>query len=66
MAEEQSAEKTEEPTARRLTQARERGELPRSPDFGGAMEVFVVCLLAVFIGGGIIEGFSQLLKRGRA
>jgi len=64
MAEEQSEEKTEEPTARRLTQARERGELPRSPDFGGAMEVFVVCLLAVFIGGGIIEGFSQLLKRG--
>lgn len=62
MAEEQGEEKTEEPTARRLTQARERGELPRSPDFGGAMEVLVICLLAIFLGGEIIEGFSALLK----
>lgn len=64
MAEEQGEEKTEEPTARRLTQARERGELPRSPDFGGALEVFVVCLVMVSLGGEIIEGFSRLLKRG--
>ncbi len=29
---EDGQEKTEEPTARKLEQARERGELPRSPD----------------------------------
>lgn len=62
MAEEQGEEKTEEPTARRLTQARERGELPRSPDFGGAMEVLVICLITIFLGGEIIDGFSELLK----
>ena len=62
MAEEQGEEKTEEPTARRLTQARERGELPRSPDFGGAMEVLVICLLVIFLGGEMVDGFSDLLK----
>jgi len=62
MAEEQGQEKTEEPTSRRLSQARERGELPRSPDFGGAVEVLVICLLLVFIGGGLFDSFSALLK----
>jgi flagellar biosynthetic protein FlhB len=62
MAEEQGQEKTEEPTARRLSQARERGELPRSPDFGGAVEVLVICLLLVLIGGGLVDSFSALLK----
>ncbi|MGA1424359.1 MAG: EscU/YscU/HrcU family type III secretion system export apparatus switch protein [Steroidobacteraceae bacterium] len=64
MAEEQGQEKTEEPTARKLTQARERGELPRSPDFGGAMEVLVICLLMFFIGAEVIDGFSEMLKSG--
>lgn len=64
MAEEQGQEKTEEPTARKLTQARERGELPRSPDFGGAMEVLVICLLMFFLGAGIIDGFSEMLRKG--
>lgn len=64
MADEQGEEKTEEPTARRLTQARERGELPRSPDFGGAIEVFVICLLMVVLGGEVVSGFSDLLKSG--
>jgi flagellar biosynthetic protein FlhB len=64
VAEEQGQEKTEEPTARKLTQARERGELPRSPDFGGAMEVLVICLLMFFIGAEVIDGFSEMLKSG--
>jgi flagellar biosynthetic protein FlhB len=64
VAEEQGQERTEEPTARKLTQARERGELPRSPDFGGAMEVLVICLLMFFIGAEVIDGFSEMLKSG--
>jgi len=64
MAEEQGQEKTEEPTARKLTQARERGELPRSPDFGGAMEVLVICLLTFFLGTEIVDGFSEMLRDG--
>lgn len=64
MAEEQGQEKTEEPTARKLTLARERGELPRSPDFGGAMEVLVICLLMFFLGAEIVDGFSEMLREG--
>jgi len=64
VAEEQSTEKTEEPTQRKLTQARERGELPRSPDFGGAIVVLAVCLLLFLLGGEIMEGLSALLVGG--
>jgi len=64
VAEEQGQEKTEEPTARKLTQARERGELPRSPDFGGAVGVLVICLLLFFVGTEMIDGFSTMLKNG--
>lgn len=64
MAEEQSAEKTEEPTQRKLTQARERGELPRSPDFGGAIVVLAICVLMFLLGGQMLEGLSSLLSSG--
>jgi flagellar biosynthetic protein FlhB len=62
MAEEQGEEKTEEPTSKRLNEARERGELPRSPDFGGALEVLVICALLFLLGGGIVESLSAMLK----
>jgi flagellar biosynthetic protein FlhB len=64
VAEEQSAEKTEEPTQRKLTQARERGELPRSPDFGGAIVVLAICVLMFLLGGQMLEGLSSLLSSG--
>ena len=63
MAEEQGEEKTEEPTSRRLSQARERGELPRSPDFGGAVEVLAVCGLIFFIGDSIVDGIAEMLRQ---
>ena len=46
---EDGQEKTEEPTARKLEQARERGELPRSPDFGGAFVVVGLCVLMLLL-----------------
>jgi flagellar biosynthetic protein FlhB len=63
MAEEASDDKTEEPTSRRLSQARERGEVPRSPDFGGAIEVLVVCGLLFFIGKDIVDGIAEILRQ---
>lgn len=63
MAEEQGEEKTEEPTSRRLSQARERGELPRSPDFGGAVEVLAVGGLIFFIGDSIVDGIAEMLRQ---
>ncbi len=63
MAEEPSGDKTEEPTSRRLSQARERGELPRSPDFGGAVEVLVVCGLLFVIGKDVVDGIAEMLRQ---
>ena len=63
MAEDQGQEKTEEPTAKRLQQARERGELPRSPDFGGAMVVMALCAMLMFIGGDIVDDIAGQMKQ---
>lgn len=63
MAEQGSEEKTEEPTSRRLSQARERGEMPRSPDFGGAIEVLVVCGLIFLIGKDIFDEIAEMLRQ---
>lgn len=49
MAEPSSAEKTEEPTPRRLAEARKRGEVPRSRDLTSAA-VLVAVTLAVLLG----------------
>ena len=65
MAEEatEDEEKTEEPTSRRLEQARERGEMPRSPDFGGAMIVIALCLFLAYFGQILVTDLSSLLVR---
>lgn len=63
MAEDQGQEKTEEPTSRRLDQARERGELPRSPDFGGAMVVMALCAVIAFLGEVIYNDIAGLMKQ---
>ena len=63
MAEETGQEKTEEPTAKRLQQARDRGELPRSPDFGGALVVVVLSILFYFVAGGMVEEIASIMKR---
>ncbi len=60
---EDGMEKTEEPTARKLEQARERGELPRSPDFGGAFVVVGLCALMFLAGGALIGDLRAMLSR---
>ena len=53
MAEEQSAEKTEEPTPKRREKFREEGNVATSADVGGAA-ILATALLVVAIGGGTI------------
>jgi flagellar biosynthetic protein FlhB len=60
---EDGQEKTEEPTARKLEQARERGELPRSPDFGGAFVVVGLCVLMLLAGGSLIGALKAMVAR---
>lgn len=58
------AEKTEQPTAKRLQDARERGQVARSKELGSAA-VMIVGSGALLLGGGSLAGgFGQLLHGG--
>jgi flagellar biosynthetic protein FlhB len=60
---EDGQEKTEEPTARKLQQARERGELPRSQDFGGAFVVVGLCALMFLLGSSLAGELKAMMAR---
>jgi flagellar biosynthetic protein FlhB len=63
MAESDSGEKTEEPTAKKLTDARKKGQIARSKDLG-TMFVLVGSAFALFLmGNSLVEGMSLMMKR---
>ena len=59
-----SEDKTEQPTARRLDKARERGDLPRSQDVGGALVVLAVALMVYLSGGQLVSELRELMTSG--
>jgi flagellar biosynthesis protein FlhB len=60
------AERTEQPTAKRLQDARERGQVARSKELGSAA-VMIVGSGALLLGGGALAGgFGRLLRSGLA
>jgi flagellar biosynthetic protein FlhB len=64
MAEEQGQEKTEEPTAKKLGKAREKGQVPRSTELNTVM-VLVASAAAMFIlGERIIRSLGDVMKHG--
>ena len=56
------AEKTEQPTAKRLQDARERGQVARSKELGSAAVMIVGSSALLFGGGSLAHGFGQLLS----
>ena len=56
------AEKTEQPTAKRLQDARERGQVARSKELGSAAVMIVGSSALLFGGGSLARGFGQLLS----
>lgn len=63
MAEQSGQDKSEEPTAKRLTDARKKGQVPRSRE----LETFVIlvasaCLFA-FVGGWVVTGLKEILEQ---
>jgi len=64
MAETDSDDKTEEATARTLSQARERGQMPRSHDFSGAVTVLILAALIATLGPQILEDTRHLMISG--
>jgi flagellar biosynthetic protein FlhB len=59
MADEQGGEKTEEPTSRRLQEARKRGDVPKSRDLSSA--VALAAMFTVLAMGGIEAGMGRLI-----
>ena len=64
MDEETGAEKTEEPTARKLQKAREDGQVARSQEMPGATVMIGTVALMVLIGGWLITGLIAVFKAG--
>ncbi len=63
MAESDSGEKTEEPTAKKLTDARKKGQIARSKDLGTMFVLVGSALAIMFVGNSLVEALSFIMKR---
>jgi flagellar biosynthetic protein FlhB len=64
MAEDSDAERTEQPTAKRERDARERGEVARSRELGTAAVMIVGSAALVLFGGSFATAFARLMRGG--
>ncbi len=55
-------EKTESPSARKLSEARERGNIAKSPELSGAVDLLAAVLLVAYFGEGLIGGLGNMLR----
>jgi len=62
MAESDGAERTEQPTAKRLREAREKGQVPRSRELGGAAILGACVLWLNFSGGALFNAIAHWLR----
>ena len=65
MAEQPDAEeRTESASAKRLEEARQSGEVPRSRDLSSAAVMLFSCLALSMFGNSIVSGFAELMRSG--
>jgi flagellar biosynthetic protein FlhB len=64
MAEDSDAEKTEPASAKRLREARESGDIPRSREVGTFAVLMTAGAGMWMLGGGLVDKLSQVLKSG--
>ena len=63
MAESDSGEKTEEPTAKKLSDARKKGQIARSKDLGTMFVLVGSAVALMLLGSSLVEGLSVMMKR---
>ncbi len=56
-------ERTEQPTARKLEQARQKGQVPKSQDLSGAITLLGAMLIFVVLGSSVAAMFIRILRR---
>jgi len=64
MAEKPAAERTEQPTPRRLRKAREKGQVAQSRELPSALSVIVLIGVLTLMSGGLLEWFIDLMQEG--
>ncbi|GAA6170871.1 flagellar biosynthesis protein FlhB [Colwellia sp. KU-HH00111] len=63
MAESDSGEKTEEPTAKKLTDARKKGQIARSKDLGTMFVLVGSAVAMMLMGSSLVQALSTMMKR---
>jgi len=64
MAEEQFQERTERATPKRIKDAREKGQIPRSKELNAATILIAASSSLFFLGSGMSTGITNILKQG--
>ena len=63
MAEQSAQEKTEEPTAKRLDEARNKGQVPRSRELTTVLVLIASALALLFMGQNIIASVAEVMNK---
>ncbi len=66
MAENPAQERTEQPTPKRLEEARRRGQVPRSPELTIAAVMLIAAIGLHFIGGHVARALNGIMRSGLA
>ncbi len=61
MAEDSGQDKSEEPTGKRIADARKKGQIPRSKELDTFVSLMTGAILLMFLGRGIVDGLMQLM-----
>jgi flagellar biosynthetic protein FlhB len=64
MSEDTGQEREEQPTAKRLRESREKGQVPRSKELNSMMLLVGSGAAFLFMGGDILSGIRDILQRG--
>jgi flagellar biosynthesis protein FlhB len=64
MAEQQGAERTEQPTVRRLAKAREKGQVPQSQELMSFASIVILLATVTFLAPDLLRWFTEQVKAG--
>jgi len=63
MAEDTGQEKTEEPSAKRLSDARDKGQVPRSKEFTTVIVLIASAVAMLFLGEGMLQSLAEVMEK---
>ena len=58
-----SGDKTEEPTAKRLEDARKKGQIPRSKELNTFVMMMTAAVMLIFTGRSITNGLGEIMQQ---